>query len=143
MKRILIILVSAKEIITIKTYLSHFVISHYYLKVSKPSSINQQAPPPRPSNPPPRPVAPPSPQPSSRQVNNIPSENITIVIPSSTNETNDLLNINQSPKITKPSQQKLPPKEPSFDLLGAFESNEQPPVIAANTKEMPDILSKF
>lgn len=45
--------------------------------------------------------------------------------------------MSQSPKIVKPPEPKMVPKEPSFDLLGGFESSE-----TMGGKTMPDILSK-
>lgn len=53
-----------------------------------------------------------------------------------------MLNINQSPKIIKPPEHKLPPKEPSFDLLGSFETSAIESATNENGKQMPDILSK-
>ena len=95
------------------------------IAVSKPTT-KSACPPPRPSNPPPRPVAPPSPLPprlehdfdsdQDKKADNI-----------------DLLNISQP----KPETiAKNLPKEPSFDLLGGFESsNIAPPP--------PDVIGMY
>lgn len=82
-------------------------------------------------------MAPPSPQPPSRNIitdTNAPNDE------SRYNPTNnvDLLNMSQSPKIVKPPEPKMVPKEPSFDLLGGFESSE-----TISGKPMPDILGEM
>ncbi|KAJ6640225.1 Cyclin-G-associated kinase [Pseudolycoriella hygida] len=84
--------------------------------ISKPTT-KPSCPPPRPSNPPPRPVAPPSPLPPRLEQDFSSGHGRN-------GDDVDLLNISQP----KPETMvKNLPKEPSFDLLGGFESEHIPP----------------
>lgn len=86
------------------------------IAVSKPTA-KSSGPPPRPSNPPARPVAPPSPLPPrlEHDFGNDQDKKADDI---------DLLNISQPKPETVA---KNLPKEPSFDLLGGFESEHIPP----------------
>lgn len=110
-------------------------VSIFFCLVTKPTSKSFE-PPPRPSNPAPSRSAVPPPRPSNPpQRPAPPHQNVDVESNSETDVGKpeiDLLNM--IPQSNSGSN--IPPKEPSFDLLGGFESNE-----AQGNNAMPDLLS--